>query len=197
MDRPLIASPIAAAVLVIMGGVALAQDTFPTPLPGQTSEPLKSNPPAAASKDTFHSSGAPPLATFGAPPQPGATNECWKDVAPLLEDTETKSKSIKAANGRRAPPQESCRLIGDYRLAEIKLFKYVEANAARCAIPASMVQELKAGLPRTENMQTKVCSVAKQMLQPGGREMLNPGQEMREPTIGPGDFWPTSPKSRM
>jgi hypothetical protein len=37
-----------------------------------------------------------------------------------------------------------------------------------------------------------------QMPKPGGREMLKPGgREMQEPTIGPGDFWPTSPKSPM
>jgi hypothetical protein len=195
MNRPLIASPIAAVVLVIAGGVALAQSAFPAPLPLQASEPPSGNnpsaaPPATPPKDSFPSTGAPPMATFGASPQPGVPNQCAKDLAALREDVEAKSKSIKAASDRRAPPQEACRLIGDYRVAEAKLFKNVELNAARCAIPASSMQEMKAALQRTQDMQTKVCSVAQQMLKPGGREM-------QEPTIGPGDFWPTSPKSRM
>jgi hypothetical protein len=202
MNRLLTASPIAAAFLVIAGSTALAQGAFPAPLPGQASEPPgNSNPPAATPatppKD-FPSNGAPPVGTFGGSPKPGAPNACAKDFAALREDVETKSKSIKAASDRRAPPQEACRLIGDYRVAETKLFKYVEMNVARCAIPASSVQEMKADLQRTQDIQTKVCSVAQQMLKPGGRESLKPGgREMQEPTIGPGDFWPTSPKPRI
>jgi hypothetical protein len=45
MNRPLIASPIAAVVLVIAGGVALAQGAFPAPLPLQANEPPSGNNP--------------------------------------------------------------------------------------------------------------------------------------------------------
>ena len=132
MYRFAIAPLISATMLVLAGGAVLAQGAFPN--------------------------AAPP---FGTVPQSGPSKECVDGYAALREETETKSKAIKAASDRRASADEACRLIGDFRTAEAKLFKYAETNVARCAIPAPFMQQLKAGLQRTEALQTKVCTMAR------------------------------------
>jgi hypothetical protein len=147
---------ISAAMIGLAGGAVLAQGAFPN--------------------------AAPP---FGTVPQSGPSKECVDGYAALREETETKGKAIKAASDRRASALEACRLIGDFREAEAKLFKYAETNVARCAIPAPFMQQLTAGLQRTEALQTNVCTMAQQ--KPSSRPM-------QEPTLGPGDFWPTSPR---
>jgi hypothetical protein len=166
-----IAPPMAAVVLIVAGGTALAQSPFPAPLPGQASEPPMSSLP---------SNGTP---TFGTVPQLGPSRECVDGYTALREDTEAKSKLIKAAADRRASADEACRLIGDFRLAEAKLFKYVEMNVSRCAIPAQLTQQLKAGAEKTLAMETKACTLARQM------------QKKHTPAGPTGDFWPTSPNA--
>ena len=58
-----------------------------------------------------------------------------KNFVPLREEAEKRGKMIKAASERRAPPDEACKLIGNYSKAEQKMISYVEANAAKCGIP--------------------------------------------------------------
>ena len=45
------------------------------------------------------------------------------------------------------------------------MIKYVEANAAKCGIPAQIGDQLKAGHKNTEAMQQKVCGFAQQAAQ--------------------------------
>ena len=86
-----------------------------------------------------------------------------KSFLPLREDTEKKGKAIKAASDRKAPPDEACKLIGNYAAAEVKMINYVEKNAEKCGIPPQIPEQLKAGHKRTEDLKTRVCSVAEQM----------------------------------
>jgi len=81
---------------------------------------------------------------------------------PLREEAEKRGKLIKAASDRHAPPDEACKLIGNFGQAEIKMIKYIEANAAKCGIPAQIADQLKTGHKNTEAMQKKVCAVAQQ-----------------------------------
>ena len=85
-----------------------------------------------------------------------------KDFVPLREEAEKRGKLIKAASDRHAPPDEACKLIGNFSQAEIKMIKYVEANAAKCGIPPQIGDQLKTGHKNTEAMQQKVCDVAQQ-----------------------------------
>ena len=85
-----------------------------------------------------------------------------RGFVPLREEAEKRGKLIKAASDRRAPPDEACKLIGNFGQAEIKMIKYVEAHAAKCGIPPQISEQLKNGHKNTETMQKKVCAVAQQ-----------------------------------
>jgi hypothetical protein len=184
--------PMTMAILAVQGGQALAQGSFPAPLPNQSASSAQSAPtqqgvipndsafppvngaapkasisaPSAASP--FPSSGAAPLAIpggFSAPPpaQAGAPPDaCTKAFLPLRDDAAKKGKLIEAAGKRKAPPEEACKLIASYAAAELKMLRYVEANTAKCGIPPQVAEQLKAGHKNTETMQTKVCAVAEQ-----------------------------------
>jgi hypothetical protein len=85
-----------------------------------------------------------------------------KKFMPLREDAEKRGKAIKAAGERRAPPDEACKLIGNFSQAEVKMIKFIEANSARCGIPPDVAKQMRAGHKNTEQMQQKVCGVAQQ-----------------------------------
>jgi hypothetical protein len=175
--------PLAVAVIAAHAGQAVAQGAFPAPLPGQT--PMKNDPafppvngaaPAAsvgAPPSSFPVQGAAPVTGAGfergpAPPsQSGAAEQCMKAFVPLREEAEKRGKLIKAASDRHAPPEEACKLIGNYSQAELKMIKYVQVNATKCGIPPQISDQLKNGHKNTETMQQKVCSVAQQQQQRG------------------------------
>jgi len=121
-----------------------------------------------ATPTSFPVNGAAPLtgAAFERPPAPrsqaGGADECMKGFLPLRTEAERRGKLIKAASDRHASPQEACKLIEGFGQSEVKMIKYVEANASKCAIPAQIAEQLKAGHKNTETMQKKVCEVAQQ-----------------------------------
>ena len=182
--------PLTLLALSVPTGAALAQGGFPAPLPGQAApaaSPPANDPafppvngaaptasigtPAAASP--FPSAGAAPMmggaGGFGPPPgapRPGAggpPEACMKAFVPLREDAEKKGKLIKAASDRHAPPDEACKVIGNYSAAEVKMISYVEKNSEKCGIPPQIADQLKAGHKGTEALLKKVCTVAEQM----------------------------------
>jgi hypothetical protein len=118
----------------------------------------------------FPSNGAPPVgAGFSQPgPQAGApSDECMNGFLPLRQDAEKRGAMIKTASERHAPPDEACKLIGNFSVSEVKMIKYIESHAAKCGIPSSVGDQLKAGHKNTESMQQKVCQVAQQHQQQG------------------------------
>ncbi|MBV8925197.1 MAG: hypothetical protein JOZ74_07480 [Bradyrhizobium sp.] len=176
--------PLTLAVLSAAASSALAQGAFPAPLPGQAAAPA--NDPAfppvngarpmasvgAAPASPFPSAGASPVMGGGgsfAPPAPptqaggGPSQACMSGFIPLRDDAEKKGKLIKAASDRHAPPDEACKIIGNYSAAEVKMIRYVESNAAKCGIPPSVADQLKAGHKNTEGLEKKVCGVAEQI----------------------------------
>ncbi len=182
--------PLTLLALSVPTGAALAQGGFPAPLPGQAApaaSPPANDPafppvngaaptasigtPAAASP--FPSAGAAPMmggaGGFGPPPgaprlpQGGPPEACMKAFVPLREDAEKKGKLIKAASDRHAPPDEACKVIGNYSAAEVKMISYVEKNSEKCGIPPQIADQLKAGHKGTEALLKKVCTVAEQM----------------------------------
>jgi hypothetical protein len=104
----------------------------------------------------------------GSPEQQAA---CLEGFAPLRRDAEQKGKLITAASERHAPPQEACEIIGSYAIASEKMVDYVEANADERAIAASVVDQLKAGHRKTEELRAKVCAIVEQ-----GGKLGAPGQ---------------------
>ncbi|MEH2558316.1 hypothetical protein V1286_005845 [Bradyrhizobium algeriense] len=164
--------PLTLAVATHHAGLAFAQGTFPAPLPGQAEAPASNSAPIASP------------AFGGAPPQTsGPVDACMKGFAPLREEAERRSKLIKAASDRKAPPDEACKLIGNFGQAEVKMIKYIESNSAKCGIPPRIADQLRNGHKNTEKVQKQVCKMAQQ--RPSADPDLNE-------VLGPGDFWPAS-----
>jgi hypothetical protein len=177
--------PIAVAIAVLQAGAAAAQGAFPAPLPGQSAASVPSAPanaspfpgppsaPQSGAPSPFPATGAAPLGGGGggggafspAPPTAGASDACMKGFMPLREEAEKRGKAIKTASDRKATPEEACKLIGNFSAAEVKMIKYIEANAAKCGIPAQVGDQMKNGHKQTEAMQQKVCGMAQQMAQ--------------------------------
>jgi hypothetical protein len=194
--------PFTVAVVTAYAGQSLAQGAFPAPLPGQAA-PQGGSPfppvngaapaPSAGAAGSFPLNGAAPVSGTGferAPgPQSGAgpSDECMKGFVPLRDEAEKRGKMIKAASERRAPPDEACKLIGNFGQAEIKMLKYVEVHAAKCGIPSQISDQLKAGHKNTEMMQKKVCQVAQQQQKgpagPSLSEVLGSSAALPEVTV--------------
>jgi hypothetical protein len=174
--------PLSLAIVTACVGQANAQGAFPAPLPGQAGSandpafpPVNGAartqsfgaPPAASS--AFPSAGAAPVTGTqverppAAPQAGGPQDACMKGFVPLREDAEKRGKMIKAASDRHAAPAEACKLITNFSQAELRMIRYVEANSAKCGIPAQVADQLKGGHKNTETMQKKVCDVAQQV----------------------------------
>jgi hypothetical protein len=183
---------LAVAAFVMQAADVRAQGAFPAPLPGQSAAsapannaspfpPVNSAPAASpfppvngataaparpAPSPSAFTTGAPPVgaAGFGAPqggPPPGA-EECQKGFLPLRADAEAKAKLIQAAGKRKAPPQEACKLIGNFAQAETKMIKFVESHMQKCGIPAQVADQMKKGHANTTQLQQRVCAAAQQ-----------------------------------
>jgi hypothetical protein len=169
--------PLTVAVVAIHASPSFAQGAFPAPLPGQAAPAGASpfppvNGAARAPSSAFPATGAAPItgAAFERAPAPpsqasGPPDQCMKEFVPLREDAEKRGKLIKAASDRHAPPDEACKLIGNFSQSEIKMIKYVESHGAKCGIPQQIADQLKTGHKNTESMQQKVCQVAQQQQQ--------------------------------
>lgn len=176
--------PLTAAVVTFHAGQTLAQSAFPAPLPNggvikndPAFPPVNGAAPAASvgapPSGSFPVNGAAPVAGSQfergpAPPsQAAAGDECMKGFMPLREEAEKRGKMIKAASDRHAPPQEACKLIGNFGKAELSMIKYVETHSAKCGIPSQVADQLKAGHKNTEKMEKQVCDIAQQAQQRG------------------------------
>ena len=93
----------------------------------------------------------------------GPSQACMNGFIPLREDAEKKGKMIKAASDRHAPPDEACKIIGNYSAAEVKMISYVEKNSEKCGIPPQIAEQLRTGHKGTEILLKKVCDAAQQM----------------------------------
>ena len=136
--------PVAFAALTLPLAHALAQGSFPAPLPGQPGAP-------AGSLVPF------PPANAEAP-----SDACVKEFAHLREEADERGKLIKAATACHAPPDEACKLIGSFVQSEIRMIKYLEANSANCGIPPQLGDEIRAEHKNTDHMRVKVCTMAAQ-----------------------------------
>jgi hypothetical protein len=130
MIRYLIA-PLTSVVVALYAGRACAQDAF-----------------------------AAPIERGPAPLMDGASEACMNGFAPLRVEAEARGKLIKATSERHAPPDEACKLIGNFRQSQIKMIRYIDANATQCGIPPETGDQLRAGYKHAEAMQKSVCAVA-------------------------------------
>ncbi|MBR0873928.1 hypothetical protein JQ633_26455 [Bradyrhizobium tropiciagri] len=159
----------------------------PARAPANSPFPPVNGAPAAnvgATPSAFPSNGAAPIAGGGlsSPPPPpgagggegGASEACMKNFVPLREEAEKRGKAIKTASDKHASAAEACKLIGNYSQAEVKMIKYVEANANKCGIPPQISDQLKAGHKNTEGLLKRVCGAAEQQAQAQSRGPAGP-----------------------
>lgn len=154
---PVNAAPAQNSPFPPVGGAPAQASPFPPVGGAQAAAPAASSP--------FPSQGAAPFGGAPQGPTSGASDACMKGFVPLRQEAEKRGKMIKAASDRKAPPDEACKLIGNFSAAEVKMIKYVEANAQKCGIPQQIAEQLKAGHKNTEGLLQKVCGVAQQMVQ--------------------------------
>ena len=107
---------------------------------------------------------------------------CSRAFKPLREEAESRGRLIKAASERHAPPNEACKLIGDFAQSEIRMIKFLEANSDGCGISRGMADQIKTGHSKTEALHQQVCALARQ----------GPAPRPQGPTFAPagpvGDF---------
>lgn len=184
--------PLMAVGLLLTAATARAQTPFPAPLPGQPAQsaPQASFPPPNGGggfpapgggaggfpppgAGGFPSAGGQMGGGFGGPGPRGGPSQaeeeaCMKQFVPLREDAENKAKALKAASERKAQPDEACKLLGAFDNAQLKMLKFVTANAARCGIPPQIAGQLEGGHKGTSKMKIMVCKVAEQRAKGGG-----------------------------
>jgi hypothetical protein len=147
--------PLAVAVVTVHASLAFAQGAFPV------------NGAAPISGSAFERGPVPPS---------GPSEDCTRGFVPLREEAEKRGKLIQAASSRHAPPDEACKLIGNFGQAEIKMIKYLESHAAKCGIPSQVSDQFEARHKNTETMQQQV--------------------QQRGPSGPTGDFW-TLPEKQL
>jgi hypothetical protein len=113
-------------------------------------------------------------------PSPEQRDACAKEYASLREDAEAKGNLIKTAGAQNAPPEETCKIAGSYRLAVVKIVKYVQANAAQCGIPPSVMEQLKAIFISAESLYSNACRAAEQAGKSGPPRQIN---DFGDPTL--------------
>ena len=94
---------------------------------------------------------------------PAPSEACMNEFLPLREEAEKRGKLIVAARDRKAPSEEACKLIVGFGQAEIKMIKYIEANAAKCGFAPQIADRLNASHKNTDTLLQKVCRVAQQL----------------------------------
>jgi hypothetical protein len=87
---------------------------------------------------------------------------CAKEFQPLRDKAEERGNLLKVASASHVGADVACKLIGSFIESEIKMVRYVEANATRCKIPPDIADHLEAGYKTTEALQTKICNAAAQ-----------------------------------
>ena len=161
IDRRIL--PLTSAVVAISSAIAQAQTPFPAPLPGpQTTPPVGtfSSPPAGALTSPFGATG--PIDGLTAPKHSDddASKPCFSEFAPLREEAEHRGQLLREASALHAPADVTCKVIGNFLAAEVKMIRYVEVNAARCRIPPAILDQLKAGHKKTDYMAQRICNAA-------------------------------------
>jgi hypothetical protein len=78
----------------------------------------------------------------------------------LRDEAEKKAAAIKTANERKASPKEACVLFTAFSASQGKMLKFVNENGQWCGIPPNVIEQIKQGTAKVNEIRTKVCQVA-------------------------------------
>lgn len=144
--------------LCASGANAQAPSPWPTspqqaPVPSQLA-------PAAPLQDGFSS---PQPGGFSNPQEQQQQQQmppCVQEFFKLRDDAEKKAGAIKAANERKASPKEACVLFTAFSASQAKMLKFVNENGQWCGIPPNVIEQIKQGTAKVNEIRTRVCQVA-------------------------------------
>lgn len=104
----------------------------------------------------------PAAAQFQQAPAQQQEPPCIAEFSKLREVTEKKAMAIRNASEKKAPPKVACGLFNDFSASEAKMIKYAVDNQVWCGIPPQIIESMKKGHVRTEDIRGKVCRAAEQ-----------------------------------
>jgi hypothetical protein len=107
-----------------------------------------------------------PAAAQFQPPQ--QEPPCMKDFAKLRNDAERLAGAVMAAQKRKVPLSEACKLLTAFAASQEKMLKYAKANATWCGIPPQIVQQISMGHANAVKARTNVCKMAAAPPRPAG-----------------------------
>jgi len=125
--------------------------------------------PAAAQQPAPNPFDRPPATNpFDNPPVQQGEPPCIKEFVRLRDDAEKLAVQVMAAQKRKAPLPEACKLLTVFAASQDKFLKYAKANQSTCGIPAELVQKIGVGHANVVKARTKVCEMAAQPPRPAG-----------------------------
>jgi len=100
----------------------------------------------------------PPGGGFGGPPQ-GPPPKCQALLA-IRDEVQKHGNAISAANEKRADVKVACGLFKRYLASEAKMIKMLETDGPGCGAPPSVVQQVRSGHARAQQVGKQVCDAA-------------------------------------
>jgi len=151
---------LALCIVPLCASGANAQAPSPWPTSPQQAPAPSQLAPAAPLQDGFSS---PQPGGFSNPQQQQQQQQmppCVQEFFKLRDDAEKKAGAIKAANERKASPKEACVLFTAFSASQAKMLKFVNENGQWCGIPPNVIEQIKQGTAKVNEIRTKVCQVA-------------------------------------
>jgi hypothetical protein len=151
---------LALGIVPLCASGANAQAPSPWPTSPQQAPAPSQLAPAAPLQGGFSS---PQPGGFSNPQQQQQQQEmppCVQEFFKLRDEAEKKAGAIKAANERKASPKEACVLFTAFSASQAKMLKFVNENGQWCGIPPNVIEQIKQGTAKVNEIRTKVCQVA-------------------------------------
>lgn len=132
------------------------------PAPAQPASPWPQAPQQAAPQQ--QQAAQPPGPDPWSKPPEQQMPPCLEEFVKLRKEVEKRGQIIQAAGQRKQKPspKEACGLFNAFTGAELKMIKYATTNAAKCGIPAQIIDNMKQSHAKSDEVRTRVCQVAAQ-----------------------------------
>ena len=150
-----------AALLLPFAGPALAQfqPAGPNPFDRPPAANPFDNPPARA----------PANNPFDHPAQQQQSEPvCMPQFMKLRDRAEKLAEQVMAAQKKKVPLPEACKLLTEFSVSQEALLKFAKANQSSCGIPAQLIQQISLGHANVSKARTNVCRMAAAPQRPAG-----------------------------
>jgi hypothetical protein len=110
--------------------------------------------------------GMPGGPGFQAPPA-APPPEC-QQLLKLRDEVQKHGMALQAANKRKAPVQEACKLFKSFVAAEGRMLRAIVRNGPRCGVPPDVPKQMKVNHAQSTKLGQQVCEAAEQASRPTG-----------------------------